>query len=175
MCIPNSPRRYCLHLSLSPSLSLSLFPLPLSLAVRVDARKVKTSRNNGRLTSFFNGSCIDSWCTWFRVITRRLAYCAIVGVDLVEPRMGAWCRFDGACRDSPSVVDPLLPPHLPPFLQIVFPRCSALLEDVLSTLSSLRINANRLFPASGFVLVRSECNATGVLGTPSRAIRDNGV
>lgn len=119
MCIPNSPRRYCLHLFLSLSLSSPFSPL--SLAIRVDARKVKTSRNNGRLTSFFNGSCIDSWCTWFRVITRRLAYCAIVGVDLLEPRMGAWCRFDGACRDSPSVVDPLLSfSHLPSFLDRFF-------------------------------------------------------
>lgn len=73
-----------------PLLSPSLLP------IRVDARKVKTSRNNGRLTSFFNGSCIDSRCTWFRVITRRLAYCAIVGVDLLEPAYGGvvsirWC------------------------------------------------------------------------------------
>lgn len=73
-----------------PLLSPSLLP------IRVDARKVKTSRNNGRLTSFFNGSCIDSRCTWFRVITRRLAYCAIVGVDLLKPAYGGvvsirWC------------------------------------------------------------------------------------
>lgn len=71
--------------------------------------KRKTCRNNGRLTAFFNRSYIGS-CTRFRVITRGVtAYCALVRVDRLEVRTGAWCRFDGACGDSPFGVDSLFP------------------------------------------------------------------